>query len=165
MACSEVAAFLQTTGMLGYIIFRIFSSQCHNNLVFAARQIANNLSPITKKFELFFLVLRIILFKRTSNNLACALQVFSYLFCARFVQLKTGLSNRNLTEKDLKIKLCLHKRQTFFAFFFLRLQSEVTNSNTSPTSPSFENFSLDILKSEQKPSVKKSSRPSRSETC
>ena len=39
MVCSEVAAFLQTAG---HIIFRKFSSQCHNSLVFAARQIANN---------------------------------------------------------------------------------------------------------------------------
>ena len=46
MACSEVA-FLQTAG---YIITGIFSSQCHNGLVFAARLIANNLSPIAKKF-------------------------------------------------------------------------------------------------------------------
>ena len=43
MACSEVA-FLHTAGA------RIFSSQCHYSLVFAARQIANNLSPIAKKF-------------------------------------------------------------------------------------------------------------------
>ena len=43
MACSEVA-FLQTAGA------QIFSCQCHNSLVFAARQIANNISPIAKKF-------------------------------------------------------------------------------------------------------------------
>ena len=41
MACSEVA-FLQTAGA------RMFSSQCHNSIVFAVRQIANNLSPITR---------------------------------------------------------------------------------------------------------------------
>ena len=46
MACSEVVAFLLTAG---HIIFRIFSSQCHNSLVFAARQIASNLSPIAEK--------------------------------------------------------------------------------------------------------------------
>ena len=46
MACSEAAAFLQ---IAGHIIIRKFSSQCHNRLVFAARQIANNLSPIAKK--------------------------------------------------------------------------------------------------------------------
>ena len=46
MACSEVAAFLQTAGA----VFRMFSRQCHNGLVLAARLIANNLSPIDKKF-------------------------------------------------------------------------------------------------------------------
>ena len=46
MACSEVTAFLL---LLGHIIFRIFSNQCHNSLVFAARQIANNLQRIAKK--------------------------------------------------------------------------------------------------------------------
>ena len=34
MACSEVAAFLQTAG---HIIFRIFASQCHNSLVFSMK--------------------------------------------------------------------------------------------------------------------------------
>ena len=38
MACSEVAAFL--VQIVGHIIFRIFSSQRRNSLVFA-RQIAN----------------------------------------------------------------------------------------------------------------------------
>ena len=46
MVCSEVA-FLQTAGA------RIFFSQCHNSLVLAARQIANNLTPIAKKFYFF----------------------------------------------------------------------------------------------------------------
>ena len=46
MACSKVA-FLQTAGA------QIFSSQNHNSLMFAARQIANNLSPIAKKFNFF----------------------------------------------------------------------------------------------------------------
>ena len=50
MACSEVAAFLK---LLGHIIFRIFSRQCHNSLVLAARQIANNLSPIAEIFSFF----------------------------------------------------------------------------------------------------------------
>ena len=49
MACSKVAAFLVFCKLMGHIIFRMFSSQCHNSLVFAARQIANNLSPIAKK--------------------------------------------------------------------------------------------------------------------
>ena len=57
------------------------SSQCHNSLVFPARQIANNLSPMAKNFELFFLALRIISIERTPNNLAFALQ----FFCAYFV--------------------------------------------------------------------------------
>ena len=39
MACSEVT-FQQTAEA------RILSSQCHNSLVFAARQIANNLSSM-----------------------------------------------------------------------------------------------------------------------
>ena len=46
VACSGVA-FLQTAGQ---IIFRVFSSECHNSLVFAARQIANNMSPIAESF-------------------------------------------------------------------------------------------------------------------
>ena len=48
MACCEVAAFLQT--VKANHISNIFYSQCHNSLVFAAQQIANNLSPIAKKF-------------------------------------------------------------------------------------------------------------------
>ena len=48
MACSEVAAFLQTAG--AQYIFRIFSSQCHNSLVFTGRKTANSVSPIAKKF-------------------------------------------------------------------------------------------------------------------
>ena len=54
MACSEVA-FLQTAG--AHYISNI-CSQCHNSLVFAARQIANTQSPIAKKLQLFFLGLR-----------------------------------------------------------------------------------------------------------
>ena len=46
MACSEVA-FLQTAE--AYYISNI-SSQTHDSFVFAARQTANNLSPIAKKF-------------------------------------------------------------------------------------------------------------------
>ena len=48
MACSKVVACLQTA-WTHYTVFRIFSSPCHNSLVFAGRQIANNLSPIAKK--------------------------------------------------------------------------------------------------------------------
>ena len=92
MACSEVTAFLL---LLGHIIFRIFSNQCHNSLVFVARQIANNLQRIAKKLKLHFLAFRIIPLERMSNNLARTLQFFLCLFCSRFELLKTGLSNRN----------------------------------------------------------------------
>ena len=89
------------------------------NLVFAARQIANNLSPIAKKLKLHFLAFYKISLERTSNNLACALQCFLCLFCARFALLKIGHSNRNLTKKGLKIESFLKKKtQRFFAFFF-----------------------------------------------
>ena len=47
MAWSEVGAFLQTAE--AHYISNV-SSQCHNSLVFAARQIANNLPPIAKNF-------------------------------------------------------------------------------------------------------------------
>ena len=47
MACSEAAAFLKTAG--ARYISNIFQPG-HSSLVFAARQIANNLSPIAKKF-------------------------------------------------------------------------------------------------------------------
>ena len=80
--------------------------------MFAARQIANNLSPI------HFLAFRKISFERTANNLACALQCFLCLFCARFALLKTGLSNRNLTKKGLKIESFLQKTQNFLYVFF-----------------------------------------------
>ena len=48
MSCSGAAEFLQTA--VAHYIFQIFSSQCHYSLVFAARQIANNLPPMVKKF-------------------------------------------------------------------------------------------------------------------
>ena len=85
----------------------MFSSLCRYGLVFAARQIANNLSPIPKKFNLFSwpYAIRIISLERTSNNLACALQFFLCLFCVRFALLKAGFSSRNLTKKGLKIEL------------------------------------------------------------
>ena len=64
-------------------MFRVFSSLCHYSLVFAAREIANNLSSIAKKFYSFlFLALRIMSLERTSNNSACALQFFSCLVTA-----------------------------------------------------------------------------------
>ena len=68
----------------------MFSNQCHNSLVFAARQIANNLLPIAKKFQFLFLILRI-------TSLACAIQFLLCLFCARFALPKTGLSRQSLS--------------------------------------------------------------------
>ena len=77
-------------------------------------------------------------------------------FCERFVLLKTGLSNRNLNKKGLKIESFLQKKQKFFCVFFQRPPSKVTNFNISPMPlPTFENFLLDTLNSEQKSSVKK----------
>ena len=124
------------------------------SLVFAARQIVNNLSPIAKKHVTSFFGLLQNIIKRTSNNLACTLQCFLCLFCARFALLKTGHLNRNLTKKGLKIESFLQKIAKVFRFFFLRPPSKVTNFNTSPMPP-FENFFLDTLNGEQKPFVKK----------
>ena len=50
------------------------------SLVFAARQIANNLSPIAKKLYLYFSAFRKISLERMSDNLVCALQCFLSLF-------------------------------------------------------------------------------------
>ena len=80
--------------------------------MFAARQIANNLSPLAIKFWVCFglsLILRIISFERTFNYSTCVLQFFLCLFCARFALLKTGLSNQKLAEKGLKIESFLPK--------------------------------------------------------
>ena len=88
-------------------MFRILSSQCHNSLVFTVWQIANNQSPIAKKFQLLFLALCTTSLQRTSNNLACALQFFLCLFCARFALLKTGLFKPKFNLKGLKIELFL----------------------------------------------------------
>ena len=74
----------------------------------------------------------IISLERASNNLACALQCFLCLFCARFALLKTDLSNRNLTKKGLKIELFLQKNAKFF---FLRLPCKVTNFTPHPCPP------------------------------
>ena len=105
------------------------------SLVFATRHIANNLSSIAKKLQLYFLAFRKISLERTSNNLACALQCFLCLICARFALLKTGHSNRNLTKNDIKIESFLQKSQKFFCLFFLRPLFKVTNFNTSPMPP------------------------------
>ena len=73
-----------STNCWGTSYFECFLANVIHSLVFAARQIVNNLSPrpIAKNFELLLLVLRIISLERTSNNLACALQFFLGLFCA-----------------------------------------------------------------------------------
>ena len=49
----------------------------------------------------------------------------------------------------LKLSYFYKKLQKIFALFL------VTNFNTSPMPPTLENFSLDALNSEQKPSVEK----------
>ena len=59
-----------------FLIYRFVTAkaaQPKKSLVFAARQIANNLSSIAKKLLLYFLAFRKISLERTSNNLACAL--------------------------------------------------------------------------------------------
>ena len=58
MACSEAAAFLR------HVELGMFSSQCHDSLVFAARQIANTLSPIAKKIVASFLGLTHNIFRK-----------------------------------------------------------------------------------------------------
>ena len=88
------------------------------SLVFAPRQIANNLSLKAKKLLLHFLTFRILSLERTSNNLACALQWFLCLFYAHFALLKTGHSNQNLNKKDFKIESFLQKNKFFLRFFF-----------------------------------------------
>ena len=58
----------------------MFSNQCYNSSVLAARQIANNLLPIAKKFQFLFLILSITSLERMSNTLACATQFFYAYF-------------------------------------------------------------------------------------
>ena len=87
---------------------------------------------------------------------------FYALFCAHFALLKTGLSNRNLTKKGLKIKSFLQKVQKFFLpFFFLDPRQKSQILTPHPCSPPFENFLLDTMISEQKFSVKKTVNRSR----
>ena len=92
--------------------------------------------------------------EKSLNNLASALQFFLCLFSARFALLKTGHSNKSLSRKGLKIELFLQKTQKLFCVSFLRPPSKVTNFYTSPMPPHFENFLLNTLNSEQKPSAK-----------
>ena len=98
--------------------------------------------------------LRIISLERTSNNLACALHFFLCLICERFALLKTGLLNRNLTKKGLKIELFLQKTQNVFAFFLRPPRPKSQILTPHPCLPLFENFLFDTLSNEQKPSVK-----------
>ena len=94
--------------------------------------------------------------KRTSNNLACALQCFSCLFLCTFCAAKNRSFKPKLNQKKvLKLSHFCKKRKNFFAFFFWdpRLKSQILAPYPSPP---FENFSLNILNSEEKPSVKKS---------
>ena len=97
------------------------------------------------------MIFRKISLESTSNNLACALQFFLCLFCARFALLKTGLLNQNLTKKGLKIESFLQKTQKFFCIFFSdpRLKSQILTPHPCP--PPFENFLLKTLNSEEKP--------------
>ena len=88
-----------------------------------------------------------ILFEKTPNNLACALQCFLRLFCARFALLKTGHSNRNLNKKGLRIDLFLQ--------FFLRPPSIVSNFNTSPMPPPFWKFFIRYIEQWTKTFCKK----------
>ena len=134
--------------VLGHFIFRIFSSQCHNSLVFAARQIANNQSPMAKKFLFLVLVLRILSLERTSNNLACALQFFLCLFWCIFC----GAQNRSFKPKfDLKRLyswvIFAKKRKNFFCVFFWDPRPESQILTPHPCPP-FKIFSLDALNSE-----------------
>ena len=70
-------------------------------------------------------------------------------FCAWFALLKTGLSNRNLNKKGLKIESFL-KKKILICFFFLdpRPKSQILTPHPCP--PRFEqkfsiDFSIDTL--------------------
>ena len=100
------------------------------------------------------MIFRKISLERTSNNLACALQFFLRLFCARFALLKTGLLNQNLTKKILKIESFLQKKQNFFCVFFSDPRLKLQILTLYPCPSSFESFLFKTLNSEEKPSVK-----------
>ena len=150
MACSEVA--LQQIAGAHYISNVFYSSQRHNSLVFAARQIANNLLPIPKKILTFLLALCIISLERTSNNLACALQFFLCFFLLVLLCSKQAFQTKVWPKKVLKLSYFWKKRKNVFAFCCdPRPKSEILTPHPCPP---FENCSLDALISEQKPSVK-----------
>ena len=95
--------------------------------------------------------------ERTSNNLfsLCPPVLFLLILCT-FCAAQNRAFKPKLNQNSRKIESFLQKTEKFFPFFFLRSPSKVTNFNTSPMPfPPFENFSLDTLNSEQKPSVKK----------
>ena len=100
--------------------------------------------------------------ERTSNNLACALQCFFCLFCACFVLLKTGHSNRNLTKKGLKIESFLQKTKKFFAFFFWDPRPKSQTLTTRPCPPPFWKFFIRYIEQWTKTFCKKTGRPGRS---
>ena len=118
--CSYVFTVTYLLLLFFFIYFFVTAKAARpkKNLVFAAWQIANNLSLIAKKLLLYFLAFCKISLERTSNNLACALQCFFCLFCARFALLKTGHSKRNLNNNGLKIQSFLQKTEKFFFLFF-----------------------------------------------
>ena len=94
-----------------------------------------------------------------------ALQFYLCLCCARFALLKTGHSNKNLSQKGLKIELFLQKTQKLFCVSFLRLPFKVTNLNTSPMPPSpFWKFFIKYIEQWTKTFYKKTGWPGRSET-
>ena len=78
------------------------------------------------------------------------------LILCTFCEFKTGLSNRNLTKKGLKIESFLQKKQKLLCVFFLRPRpkSQILTLHPCPP-PTFENFSLNIVNSEENFSVKK----------
>ena len=67
---------------------------------------------------------------------------------------KQVIQTKIYPKKGIKIELFLQKTQKLFCVSFLRPPSKVTNFYTSPMPPHFENFSLNTLNSEQKPSAK-----------
>ena len=114
MACSEVA-FLQTA-WAHYNLFQIFSSQCQSSLVFAARQIANNLSPIAKNFWLFFLVLRIISLKKSLIIYLMPSSSFNAFLCT-FCEAQNRSFKPKFNLKRIRTEYFCKKTQNFLRFF------------------------------------------------
>ena len=114
MACSEVAAFLK---LLGHITFRIFARQCHNSLVFVARQIANNLSPIAKIFSFFLGLTRNIIRKNVKYFNLRPTVLFILILCT-FCAAQNRSLKPKFNLKGLKIEWFLQKTRNFFCVFF-----------------------------------------------